>query len=193
MFNNFASSVGQHVRDGVPGANWVWGSSVKQSRFTPLQERVNDALDNMRVTGTWKSDMTSYGYTRRGGLAIPEPAPSQLPQNPLMQQMYITTSIYTKMLTTDPGAPMKDVADIRKQMESLKRSPMSPSELRDAENGYIKQIEQHYEQAQATIRMLNSSLSGIAGVPVDIRHVNWTKGPEQFSGYPPTASGSPAP
>lgn len=193
VLDNFAAGYGQRVRDDVPGANLVWGSNIKQTGFTPLQQRVDDALDKMRTTTTWKGDLTQFGMTRKGGLPLPEPGSQQVPSDPTMRQMYVTTSIYMGILGNKPESPLKQISDLRKQMNSLERSPLSPDTVRGLKNDYIKQINDKYVQVQGVIHMLNTTLSQQAGAPVDIRRVNWSKGPEQFSARPADGSGSPAP
>jgi hypothetical protein len=194
VLDNFKAGYAQRLSDDLPGANLVWGNNIRQSAFTPLQQRVDDALDKMRPTLSYKSDLNSYGLTRsKFGLELPEAGSQQVPQDETMQDMYVTTAQTMAQLQKGHDSPLSTISDIRKQMNSLDRSPLSPDTVRGLRNDYIKQLNEQYEQVQAVIHDLNTDLSTMAGAPVDIRHINWSKGPEQFSARPATATGSPAP
>jgi hypothetical protein len=173
------------MRDDVPGGNTLWNGEQKLPRATPLQQRTEQALDAMRPTTSWKGDIQNQGLTRKFGQPLIAPIDPNVPADPTMRQMYATVGKYMTMLDTKPGSPLKQLSDARKQIDALGRTDLSPQMQRSMKNEYEREIQDRYANTLAIIHQMESKLSDIVGgASVDVRHIDWKKGVDQF-GPPP--------
>lgn len=177
---NMMQSSKMRVIESIPGASLLWNQEGKEAVQTPLQQRVEHTLDVMRPTASFMSDAKNLGYTRKGGPELPVKPQGIVPTDPTMLELYATTGKYMQLLETNPKSPLKEVTDIRKELSSLNNAAMSPEGLRSLRNGYIEQMQKKYEDVMVVIHELNGELSTIVGRPVDVRSIQWSKGPEQF-------------
>jgi hypothetical protein len=181
IIHNLTQGWGMRARDSIPGANTLWNTPDAASAHTPLAQRVQASLDVMRPTASFKSDVSYVGQTRKGGPMLPVPqGQEKVPTDPTMMNMYMVTSKTMTWLTSGKGSPLTEVSDIRKQINSLRNSPLSPETVRVQKNALIEKEQDANIKVMAQIHTLNGTLSQIAGVPVDIQKVDFSKGPEQF-------------
>ena len=78
-----------------------------------------------------------------------------------------------KTVIADINAMKKQMADRALQMGNTR-------EKREWENEQKRAINDKYYYIQARIDDLNAAFSRQVGAPVDVMHIDWTKGPEQF-------------
>ena len=161
----------------------VWNSPERLSTGTPLAESVRRATDAYRPLLTMHSDMANEGYTRRGGLELaPTPGSTpKVPTDPTMLQMSLVASKMGQKLLSGPGAPMQEVQDWQKVISALPSSGRPVAEIRELNNRYARAKEQALQKAAEFINDGNMMLSQIVGKQVDIRKIDWRKGPEQFN------------
>jgi hypothetical protein len=180
--HNITQGYGMRARDSIPGLNTLWNTPDAASAHTPLSQRVQASLDVMRPTSTYKADVQYSGFTRKGGPALPvQETQNKVPTDPTMQAMYAVTSKFMTMLDSAKWSPMKELSDIRKEIQSLKNSPLSPETVRVQKNALVEKEQEANVKLMAQVHNLNTALSQIAGVPVDIQKVDFSKPITQFS------------
>lgn len=181
VVHNVMQGYGMRARDSVMGANTLWGTPRTESAHTPLSQRVQASLDVMRPTQTYKGDLRYFGFTGAKGELLPvAPDQQKVPSDPTMLAMYSATSKYMNMLEMNPVSPMKEISNIRKEINSLANSPLAPEAVRVQKNALIEREQDANVKLMAQIHNLNGALSSIAGVPVDIQKVDWSKPATQF-------------
>ena len=174
----------QKAMDANPGLNnIVWENPVRESMRTPMVEKVSRELLAMKATAGATTAERNEGTT--GGPrplpVTPQTGPGKVPNDPetgyVMRNMYMATAQehawIEKTVVADINALKKQMADRALQMGNTR-------EKREWENEQKRAINDKYYYIQSRIDDLNASFSRAVGAPVDVMHIDWAKGPEQF-------------
>jgi hypothetical protein len=193
MYHNFTERAGQGLADRVAGiwtdakqnlmdtspwGNIVWRDTLKQSTKSPLEESLDKSWTKISATAGMASDVEKAGLTRAGGLPLlPSGDTAKVPDDPVMRQMYSVTSNYAQLIGE---RIMPQIHDLKSQLSDVSRGPLSAEVKRQQVNALAAKIQDRYEMLGGYVNNLETALGKIVGAPVDIRSVDWTKGPEQF-------------
>ena len=183
----FGNSYKARLQSSLPiGRGVLWSAPEQLSLRSPLAESVNHAAEVYRPLISAKSDMTNEGLTRRKGMVVDTPVNGEqkLPTDPIMLNLYLTASKQASQLLTTKNAPIKEADDWKKMIGALANSGRTQEEIIALRNQYTRELHTSLERAADQINDGNLALSKIVGKPIDIRKIDWHKGPEQFTDPP---------
>lgn len=185
-------SYGQRASNSLPMFKGVlWNVPDRLGQNSPLAENVRsieEAYKPLRgAMGQFRTQ--SQGLTREGGMELPSTPGEQLktPSDPVMRQGYFIAAELGQQLFTGPHAPIKEVQDWNANIQQLVRSGRKPEEIRQLHNQYTRAREVALrrvgDMANDFNGVLSEYFSRMTGqeLHLDIRRIDWRKGPEQFT------------
>jgi hypothetical protein len=169
----------QGAKDANPSMNTLlWENQARQSTRPPIAETAQLSMDAMAKTAGAKTAEKYEGMTGPKGLpTAPQPdAGSKVPTDPVMRDMYFTVAAHHAFIQS---RLMPDINNIRKQMASADTMPKN-QETRDWMNARTRDLADKWRNVWTHIQDVNAILSKKVGAPVNVRSIDWSKGPEQF-------------
>jgi hypothetical protein len=173
----------QDAMDANPMLNHLlWENQVRSSVRPPIVESVSRQLEMMKLTaGSRQAER--YEGTTGGRNPLPVPMSGgaddkRIPTDPTMRQMYFDTANEYQFIQSNV---MGDIQNLRKQMAAVQDHVGDITEKREFHNAGARLIADKYAYIQARIEDLNAALSKQVGRHVDVAHINWKQGPDQFS------------
>jgi hypothetical protein len=172
------SDIRQNFAQQNPWGNSIWQAHLPMTSRGAIDDRVDRAVNNIRATANALSDARLQGMTRPHGVEVPVTNNSPVPTDPTMQSMYMMTSRFNQIMNQ---RFMPQIADIYKQLQVLKDTPMMADEKQRISNELEMKLTTQHQILWQQIQHLNDDLSKIAGGRVDVsKPINWTKGVDQF-------------
>jgi hypothetical protein len=172
----------QDAMDNNPMLNHVlWENPIRASVRPPIVEAVSKQLDMMKPTAGNKSAERYEGTT--GGprpLEVPDQGGGEgkVPTDPTMRNMFFATAAEYNFIQSHV---MPDIMALKKQMATVADHVGSIEEKRQFHNEGARVIADKYGYIQSRIEDLNAGLSKMVGKHVDVAHINWKQGPDQFN------------
>jgi hypothetical protein len=172
----------QGFHDQTTFANRIWGNAAKLSTAGPLEENVNRTLAVLRPLAGAATAMSAQGLTRPKGVQIDTGDTSRVPEGVdgdiRMRRMYLVAARVGQQIESKF---VPRITDMRKYIEDAgKKGDYYADDQREVVNNHTRALHREYEQVNQRLRMLNVGLSQIAGRPVDVRNIDWSKGMDQF-------------
>jgi hypothetical protein len=170
----------QRAMDLNPGLNNIlWENPVRDSMRSPVVERAETTLNKMKDTAGANSAERMEGTT--GGKfplpVTPQVGPGKVPIDPQMRNMYLATAAEYSFIQSHfmPG-----ITALKKQMADAAQQPKDNRDRREWMNTQTRTITDKWRYVQSRIDDLNAAFSRQVGAPVDVGHIDWEKGTEQF-------------
>lgn len=160
------------------GSGTVFENQLRSSVSTTRHKDFAEFRDAM--TKIEQVNARSTGMTRRGGEEIVVLDPSRLPRDPTMAQMYRTYVNLGRFLDRR-GGEMDQWRDVRKQLGTLDRQNLQLPDKRTMYNDLVDKQLEIERKIMDHARDTNAMISRQLGATVDVKDIDWSKGPEQFN------------
>jgi len=178
VIRGLKSDYAQTLAEQNKETNIIWNAHLPMSVHGPIDEQVNRSVANIRATINAEDDILHQGLTRKGGLPVQVTGSSPVPDDPQMQQVYITMGRFAKQMEQ---RSMPQISDLYKELQTLKDSPMMADEKRRIANEINMKISAQKQELAGHIEGLNEFLSQMVGKNIDVsKRIDWKKGVEQF-------------
>lgn len=181
--STIADTFGNRLKQSVPVARGIlWDAPEKLSMASPLAVSVREGINSLRPLIPVKSDIKNEGFTRTHGTPIEAGPLSQakLPEDPTMLQAYIVAGRMASKMLGGKHSPEKEVSDFSKLIGVIPNSGKPEAQKLAEHNDLVRQRQLSLERAADMITDINTAVSRVIGKQVDVRKVDWHKGPEQF-------------
>ena len=169
----------QGFQDKNPQFNVLWENAVSLSTQPPIVEHMQrkiDALEKITGSRTEGPNEGMTGMDRRHALPVPVGVDKKLPTDPTMLRMYQVADAYRGRL----AGPLADISALRKQMGAVDQQGMDPQTRRVWMNDRKRDLADKHRIIGGYMADMEHMLSRIAGRPVNIESVDFTKGTDQF-------------
>lgn len=176
VLSTIGENMWQRFKDQNPSLNTLFNNSNQLARTSPLAERNYAAIASMQNAGT-STDIRFEGQTRRLGVPLPGPVDPKINHDPVMQGMADSTRKFRDDLSR---RFMQPINDLKKLQDNISRQRLSEPDTRARFNDLQSQIDDKHIMIAELIDRHNKILSRMAGYPVDVRMIDWSKDHSQF-------------
>ena len=168
----------QGFQDKNPQFNVLFENAVRLSTLPPIAEHMDRKLDALaKVTGS-NTEERAEGRTGAGryGQEVPVGETKKIPTEPTMRRMYQVADAYRSRMS----GRLDEISNIKKQMGAVDQQGMDVIKRREWMNARTRDLADKYRVIGGYMADMEHMLSRVAGKPVHIEGIDWSKGPEQF-------------
>lgn len=182
--NSLWDSMGMGIHDWVqtakqsnPSLNFLWEVPLRQSVVPPIAEQMEPTLFALRHLPSLPNPAKT-GFTSGNATRLPVPIGSEAPVSSdiRMHQMLLSAHGYGSRIDQQ----MIDINNLKAQIGAVQKEGRDPQERSQWMNQQTRVMADRYKMVQALSADMNVTLSKMAGKPVKVQDIDWSKDSSQF-------------